>query len=152
MCATPNNKKYVSDEKVYEEMSRLNNQLADMHRELSKKNAALEGLKAKLEERVKARTADLTREILKHQQTEKKLRKALKDIEQLKEQIADVPEPAPTPEPEVEDTTAEEIIADQQDAQSETSAPVAENVEAEHNAGTEVLTTLLKKAIKEQRL
>ena len=87
MNDTPGNKKYASDEKIYEEMSRLNNQLADMHRELSKKNAELEGFKAKLEERVKERTADLRREILNHEQTENKLRKALKDIEQLKEQI-----------------------------------------------------------------
>jgi transcriptional regulator with GAF, ATPase, and Fis domain len=87
MNDNPGKKEYVSDEKVYEEMSRLNNQLAVMHRELSKKNAELEGLKAKLEERVKERTADLTQEILKHEQTETKLRKALKDIERLKEQI-----------------------------------------------------------------
>ncbi len=87
MSDNPANKGYISDERVYEEMSRLNNQLAGMHRELSKKNAELEGLKAKLEERVKERTAELTREILKHEQTEKKLRKALKDIERLKEQI-----------------------------------------------------------------
>ena len=87
MSNNPENKEYVSDEIVYEEMSRLNNQLAGMHRELSKKNAELEGLKAILEERVNERTADLTREILKHKETEKKLRKALKDIEQLKEQI-----------------------------------------------------------------
>ena len=87
MNDTPGNKQYASDEKIYEEMSRLNNQLADMHRELSKKNNELEGLKAKLEERVKERTAELSREILKHEQTETKLRKALKDIEQLKEQI-----------------------------------------------------------------
>ncbi len=87
MSDIPGNKTNVSDERVYEEMSRLNNQLAGMHRELSKKNTELEGLKAKLEERVKERTADLTREILKHEQTEKKLRKALKDIERLKEQI-----------------------------------------------------------------
>ena len=81
MIDNPEKKEYVSDEIVYEEMSRLNNQLAGMHRELSKKNAELEGLKAILEERVNERTADLTREILKHKETEKKLRKALKDIE-----------------------------------------------------------------------
>ena len=78
---------YVSDERVYEEMSRLNNQLADMHRELSQKNAELERLKAGLENMVQERTADLTQEIIKHQQTEKKLRKALKEIEQLKDQV-----------------------------------------------------------------
>ena len=73
----------VSDERVYEEMSRLNNQLSDMHRELSQKNAELERLKAGLEHMVEERTADLTQEINKHEQTEKKLRKALKEIEQL---------------------------------------------------------------------
>lgn len=87
MTNYPGDKKYASDERLYEEMSRLNNQLADMHRELSKKNAELEGFKAILEQRVQERTADLTQEITKHKQTEKKLRKALKDIEQLKEQI-----------------------------------------------------------------
>ncbi len=80
-------KGYVSDERVYEEMSRLNNQLADMHRELSQKNAELERLKAGLEHMVEERTADLRQEIIKHEQTEKKLRKALKEIEQLKEQV-----------------------------------------------------------------
>ena len=81
----PNRK--VSDTEAYEEMSRLNNQLANMHREISKKNSELERLKTELEQRVLERTADLTREIAKHKRTEKKLRTALKDIEQLKEQI-----------------------------------------------------------------
>jgi transcriptional regulator with PAS, ATPase and Fis domain len=80
-------KGYVSDERVYEEMSRLNNQLSDMHRELSQKNAELERLKVRLEHMVEERTADLRQEIIKHEQTEKKLRKALKEIEQLKEQV-----------------------------------------------------------------
>ena len=77
----------VSDEQVYEEMSRLNNQLTNMHRELSKKNAELEMLKTRLEQRVAEKTADLTQEISRREETEKKLRKALTDIEQLKEQI-----------------------------------------------------------------
>ena len=77
----------VSDEKIYDEMSRLNNQLSDMHRELAKKNAELEKLKTGLEQRVQERTADLTREIIKHEKTEKKLRKALKEIEELQEQV-----------------------------------------------------------------
>lgn len=77
----------VRDERVYEEMSRLNNQLSDMHRELARKNAALERLKAGLEQRVEERTADLTSEISKHKQTEKRLRKAFKEIEQLKKQL-----------------------------------------------------------------
>ena len=87
MSNYPDEKKYASDERIYEEMSRLNNQLADMHREFAKKNVELERLKAGLEERVKERTADLTQEIAKHKQTEKKLRTALKNIEQLKKQI-----------------------------------------------------------------
>ena len=87
MSGNHSNKGYASDERVYEEMSRLNNQLADMHRELSQKNAELEGLKAGLENMVQERTADLTQEIIKHEQTEKKLRKALKEIEQLKNQV-----------------------------------------------------------------
>ena len=87
MSGDHSKKGYVSDERVYEEMSRLNNQLSDMHRELSQKNAALERLKARLEHMVQERTADLTQEIIKHQQTEKKLRKALKEIEQLKKQV-----------------------------------------------------------------
>ena len=87
MSGNHSKKGYVSDERVYEEMSRLNNQLSDMHRELSQKNAELERLKAGLEQMVQERTADLTQEIIKHQQTEKKLRKALKEIEQLKEQV-----------------------------------------------------------------
>ena len=77
----------VSDERIYEEMSRLNNQLSDMHRELAKKNAELELLKTGLEQRVQERTADLTREIIKYEKTEKKLRKALKEIEKLQEQV-----------------------------------------------------------------
>ena len=87
MTNYPGDKNKASDERIYEEMSRLNNQLADMHRELAKKNVELERLKAGLEQSVIERTADLTREIAKHKQTEKKLRKALKDIEQLKEQV-----------------------------------------------------------------
>ena len=87
MSGNHSNKGYASDERVYEEMSRLNNQLSNMHRELSQKNAELEGLKAGLENMVQERTADLTQEIIKHEQTEKKLRKALKEIEQLKNQV-----------------------------------------------------------------
>lgn len=87
MTAQYGKKGQVSDEQVYEEMSRLNNQLTNMHRELSKKNAELEMLKTRLEQRVAEKTADLTQEISRREETEKKLRKALTDIEQLKEQI-----------------------------------------------------------------
>ena len=87
MSDNPPPSKKVSDTKIYEEMSRLNNQLSNMHRELSKKNSELEKLKTELEQRVLERTADLSQEITKHKQTEKKLRTALKNIEQLKEQI-----------------------------------------------------------------
>jgi len=72
MSDNPGNKEYVSDEIVYEEMSRLNNQLANMHRELAKKNSALEKLKRELEERVK----ELEKVAREHSKIEQQLRKS----------------------------------------------------------------------------
>ena len=47
------------DEELYDDLSRLNNELVNLQRELAKKNVALEAARGELERRVEERTADL---------------------------------------------------------------------------------------------
>jgi C4-dicarboxylate-specific signal transduction histidine kinase len=47
------------DEELYDDLSRLNNELVNLQRELAKKNIALETARSELERRVEERTADL---------------------------------------------------------------------------------------------
>jgi len=49
------------DSHVYEELSRLNNELVNMQRELAKKNEELQQANGQLEKRVQARTYELQR-------------------------------------------------------------------------------------------